>query len=178
MTSSLTPPNVVEMLIVGNAPSLVEWEELRRSPSASSASLDAIRDGLNVPGPRRWATAVVLARLGADDGDELALAVLREFDWSLIPGPAYELWSQATAHVHDKAASGHWRLDVLGPALSALQHADPAVVFWTDVIDDALGLITLTPDPSAADEVRRVAETHWQDYSRKDAAAMLSELGG
>jgi hypothetical protein len=51
-------------------------------------------------------------------------------------------------------------------------------VFWTDVIDDALNLITLAPDPSAADEVRRVAETHWEDYRRKDAAEMLGWLGG
>jgi hypothetical protein len=165
---------VTEMLLGGRSPSTTEWEQLSWSVRATREPLDALRDGLKMPGLRGWANAVVLARLGVDDGDALALGVLREFDWSLIPGPAYEVWEQAAHHVQEALASRR-QLDVLDPALAALRHADPASSVWTDVIDMALELIAWTADPSAAGELRRVAREHWDDYRRVVAAELLSE---
>jgi hypothetical protein len=172
-----TPDDMVAEMAAFNHPSLEEVERLRRSVTPADATLAHLRAGLDGERYLRWATAVTLARLGVSDGDELALLVVREFDWSLIPGGPFVLWEGAMWHLRDAAAGG--RATGTAPyAIEALTHADPSVVYWTDVIDEAVALLWEEPSVEALPALRRVALEHWDGRRREDAADLVKEIEG
>jgi hypothetical protein len=105
----------------------------------------------------------------------LALLVLSEFDWSLIPGPAFLSWEQATHHLRDAALAGRGS-DVRELATQAIERSDLAAPGWTDVVDAALGLMDwIELDARAIRVVQRVASEHWNAATRDHAAAILED---
>lgn len=174
MDSAESPSDLVEILLAGNNPSVEQWERVQRLVDSSGASLrDDIRAGLGGDQERRWATAVVLARLGASDGDDLALLVLSEFNLGVIPDPVYHYWEQAAWHLQDAFAEGR-RPDVRELATSALERADLKAAEWTDVVHEALGLLEwIALDARAVRVVERVASEHWNEPGRDHATAIL-----
>jgi hypothetical protein len=174
MDSPESPSDLVEILLAGNNPSVTQWEQVQRLVDSGARSRDEIRSGLDADQERRWATAVVLAHLGASDGDELALDVLREFDWALTPGPAYHSWEQAAWHVQDALAEGRQTPATREIALDVIGRAGLDDSRWTDPVDEALALLKDAPlDAEVTAALRRVAAEHWLPPIRQQAEAML-----
>ncbi len=173
----MTPEDLVEIIVRGSAPSLREWEQAKSDVVSDRAGeLTPLRADLQRERFRRWAAAIVLARLGADDGDDLALAVLEEMDWDLIPGPGFNFWQQAAWHLQDALTKGRRPPNVEALAISALGRADLKAPEWTDVVDEALGLLEWTADASAVAALARVASEHLDDVRRERAAAILADI--
>ena len=169
-----TPADLVETLLGGSNPSVGDWERVRGAVREDSVLLDRLRGGLKGDRERQWATAVVIAQLGAEDGDELAVDVLRGFDWSLTPGPAYHCWEQAARHVQDALAEGRQIPAAREIALAVIGRAKPDDSRWTDPIDEALELLRYTPlDADVTAALQRVAAEHWFPPTRQEAEAIL-----
>src|SRR5262249_38867469 len=99
---------------------------------------------------------------------------MREFDWSLIPGPAFETWEQATFELRNSVAGGRHVEEARLLAIDAIERSDLDAPEWTDVVDAALGLLEVTPsDHRAAAALSRVAAEHWNDATRDHAEAIL-----
>jgi hypothetical protein len=173
MDSAESPSDLVEILLAGDNPSVKQWEQVQRHVDSDASPRDEIRSGLDADQERRWATAVVLARLGASDGDDLALLVLSEFELGVIPDRTYHYWEQAAWHLQDALTEGR-SPEVRELATAALERADLDASAWTDVIDEALGLLeSIALDTRAVRVLERVASEHWNPSGRDHAAAIL-----
>jgi hypothetical protein len=129
---------------------------------------------LNGDRETRWATAVVLARLGSSDGDALARDVMSEFDPAVIPSPDYHYWEQAAWHLEEALYEGRTVPGVRELALDALARADLQAAVWTDVVDEAIGILRHTPrDAETITALQRVAAEHWSVATRDRAEAIL-----
>jgi hypothetical protein len=179
MEEPTTPEELVEVLLAGRNPLVRDWEAVRGVVDLDPAALEPLRQGLDGDRERRWATAVVLARLGALDGEELARGVMSGFDWTLIPGPAYHYWEQAAWHLQDALAEGRSVPGVRAIAIDAIARADMEEGSWTDVVDEALGLLEEMPlDAETRDALLRVAAEHWNPATRDHANAILEDPPG
>jgi hypothetical protein len=175
-TALVTPEDLVNVIAASDYPSLADWEQVRLDV-ASSRDEWLARVRLDLAGDpfRRWAAAIVLARLDAEDGDELALSVLRETNWKLIPGQGFPIWEQAAWVLRDAAQAGR-RPDVRELALDAIERSDLRAAEWTDVVDAALWLLEETPPDAPVREIlRRVASDHWNEATRDHAEAILED---
>jgi hypothetical protein len=174
MNDPATPEDLVDVLVGGSNPLVEDWERVRAVVQSNPARVDGLRDGLNGSRERRWATAVVLAHLGAADGDDLARDVMSEFDWTLIPGPAYHYWEQAAWHLQDAFGDGRQVPGVRDLALDALRRADMDAGEWTDVVDEAIALLSYIPlDAETKAALARVAAEHWDTGRRESAQEIL-----
>lgn len=166
---------MVSLMLDGRHPGVDELDELRRNVAPADENLAYLRADLDAAPGRRLATAVVLARLGVSDADELALLVVRETDWSTIPGAGFVFWEGAMWHLREAAQAGR-PTGATRYAIEALDRSDPGRPVWTDVIDEAIGLLWEEPTADAADAVRRIASEHWEDYRRAEAAELLEQI--
>jgi hypothetical protein len=99
---------------------------------------------------------------------------MREFDWSLIPGPAFETWEQASFELRNSVADGRHVEEARLLAIDAIERSDLNAPEWTDVVDTALRLLEVTPsDSQAAASLSRVAAEHWNNATRDRAEAIL-----
>jgi hypothetical protein len=171
----MTADDMVSVMLGGSHPGRDELDELRREVVPADETLAYLRADLDGAPDRRLATAVVLARLGVSDADELALLVIRESDWTTIPGRGFIVWEGAMWHLQEAARVGR-PTGATQYAIEALDRSDPGASVWTDVIDEALHLLREQPTPDAAEAVRRIASEHWQDYRRAEAAEVLKDI--
>ena len=111
----------------------------------------------------------------AEENDELAQRLLRETDWTLIPGPGFDAWQQAAWVLRDSLQAGR-HPNVRSIGLDAIERADLRAAEWTDVIDEALWLLEYTPlDDEVRRAIARVASDHWNEATRDHADAILED---
>jgi hypothetical protein len=172
----VSPDDVADLIASCKYPSLLAWEEMRdEAASDRERWLTRLRADLEREPARRWAAAIVLARLGAEDSDELALSVLRETDWSQIPGTGFAFWQQAAWVIRDALEEGR-RPGAREVALDAIARSDLRAPEWTDVVDEALGMLDATPfDARVTAALSRVASEHWNEATRDTAAELLED---
>jgi len=112
---------------------------------------------LNDEWTERIAAALILADRGVADRDALLVSALAWFDYSSIPGSAYDLFHDVIWHIRDALADGR-RLDVTDQLLRALDASAPNVPEWIDVRQDVIATIGELPPPDAAPFVPRLVE--------------------
>jgi hypothetical protein len=134
-------------------------------------ALPALRHALQSPNPMTHGfAALAIADFDEPDGDELLIDLLREFDYSAIPGPLFFVWEGAALRAQERLEQGR-DLDVVEPMIAALERSIPGMDDFWDLREEAMN--TLAEVRGLQDErVKRLL----LDAAARDSAFLLAPL--